>query len=378
MHPVQRAMKKINVLQFICPAGFYGAEMWIIALAKNLDSDLVDCQLAITRESEDQNIEIYNRFQALGFKSYQIKMRGRFDPFAVYKLCRLIKERKIDIIHTHGYKSEILGLLAARLSGIKAIATPHGFENSRDVKLRLFIHLGCLALKRFDLVVPLSEELQLDMVRINVKQSKIVLIKNGVDLTEIEIARKSACFSTTHKENEKKIGYVGQIISRKNINDLIKAFDLLYKEHKDVKLILIGDGEEKAALVNYAKSLPSSSNIEFLGYREDRLELMKEISIFSMTSSLEGIPRCMMEAMAMKIPVTAYNIPGVDKLIIHGQTGLMADFGDKEGLKECWGQLLLDEQFARELGQKGREHVVNNYSAKRMADEYTELYKQML
>lgn len=371
-------MRKINVLQFICPAGFYGAEMWILALAKNLDPISVNCQLAITRESEGQNIEIYNRFQSLGFDAQQIKMRGRFDPRVIYKLSRLIKEEKIDIIHTHGYKSDILGLAAAKLAGIKAIATPHGFENSKDIKLQLFIRLGCLVLRSFDRVAPLSEELQSDMIRIKVKPFKTILIKNGVDLGEIELERKRVSSPLLHSKSERAIGYVGQMISRKNVIDLIKTLDVLYKEHKDIRLILIGDGQKRIELENYAKTLESSSNIEFLGYRDDRLKLLKEIDLFCMTSSLEGIPRCMMEAMVMEIPVAAYNIPGVDKLIINEQTGLMADFGDIDSLKRCWERLLFNEDLARELGQNGREHVINNYSAKRMADEYTNLYQEVL
>ncbi|MDR4499292.1 MAG: glycosyltransferase [Candidatus Scalindua sp.] len=371
-------MRKINVLQFICPAGFYGAEMWILALAKNIDTHSINCKLAITRESEVQNIEVYNRFQSLGFDAYQINMRGRFDPRVIYKLLRLIKEKKIDIIHTHGYKSDILGLAAARLAGIKAIATPHGFENSKDMKLQLFIRFGCMALKRFDRVVPLSEELRTDMARIKIKPAKIKLIDNGVDLGEIEIERKIWSSQFLRNESEKKIVYIGQVASRKNVIDLIKTFDLLYKEHQDVRLIIIGDGPKRAELEIYARSLASSSKIEFLGYRDDRLTLLKGIDLFCMTSSLEGIPRCMMEAMAMGIPVTAFNIPGIDKLIIHEQTGLMADFGDTEGLKECWKRLLYDSEFAGELAQNARNHVINNYSAKRMSDQYMKLYQEVM
>jgi hypothetical protein len=149
----------MNVLQFICPTGLHGAEMWILALAKHLDPNKVNCRLAVTRESEEQNIEVYHKFRALGLEASQIRMRGRFDLRAVSGLCRVIKEKKIDIIHTHGYKSDILGLAAARMTGIKAAATPHGFENVKDLKLQLFIKAGCFALRFFDRVEPLSEEL---------------------------------------------------------------------------------------------------------------------------------------------------------------------------------------------------------------------------
>ena len=100
-------------------------------------------------------------------------LKGRFDPMIIMRLSRLIRQNKIDIIHTHGYKSDILGLLAARITGIKAVSTPHGFENAPDLKLQTFIRLGCAALKRFDYVAPLSEELKSDMLRIKVNRSKI-------------------------------------------------------------------------------------------------------------------------------------------------------------------------------------------------------------
>jgi len=371
-------MRKINVLQFICPAGFYGAEMWILALAKNLDPKNVSCHLAITREWEGQDIEVFNRFQSLGLETHQIKMCGRFDPRVIPKLSRLIKDKKIDIIHTHGYKSDILGLIGARIAGIKAVATPHGFENTLDRKLQFFIRLGCMALRHFDRVAPLSEELQSDMQAIKVNPNRTRLIMNGVDLEEIESEREKSSSPMYPDRHEKRIGYVGQMAHRKNVDDLIKTFDLLYRNHKNIRLILIGDGPQRPELETKARSLDSSSKIEFLGYRNDRLMLLREMDLFCMTSSLEGIPRCMMEAMAMEVPVAAYNIPGVNKLLIPEKTGLMAEFGHVEDLKKCWERLLFDGKLSAQIAQRGRKHVVDNFSGKRMAEEYTRLYREMV
>ncbi len=371
-------MEKLNVLQFITPVGLHGAEMWILALAKNFDPRKVNCQLSVTLESEDQNIEVYHRFRALSLEAHQIKMRGRFDPKGIMALCRLIREKKIDIIHTHGYKSDILGLIAARITGIKALSTPHGFDNAKNFKLQLFIHLGCLALRFFDQVAPLSEELESDMYRFGVSPAKVRMIMNGVDLDEVESERRKDTLPIYPDPNEKRIGYVGQLIYRKRVDHLIDTFDLLYREHKNIRLIIIGDGPKRSELEEKARSLPSASQIEFLGYREDRLRLLKELNLFCMTSSLEGIPRCMMEAMGMGIPVAAYNIPGVDKLIIHEKTGLMARFGQVEALKECWERLLFDEAFSTQIALNSRRHVMENFSAKRMAHEYVGLYHKML
>ncbi len=371
-------MPKINVLQFICPTGFYGAEMWILALAKNLDREKINCQLAITRESEDQNIEIYDRFRALGLDAHKIKMNGRFDPVTILKLVRLIKRERIDIIHTHGYKSDILGLMAARLAGIKVIATPHGFGNVKDVKLELFMRFGRFALKYFDRVAPLSEELESEMVKIKVPYRNMRLILNAVDLEEIELQRRKVSERDYFNSKDKNIVHIGRMDTGKNIIDLIESFDLLYKVNTNIRLILIGDGPLKKVLKKKARSKSSGEKIEFLGYRNDRLKLLKECDLFSMTASSEGIPRCLMEAMAMGIPVAAYRIPGVDKLIIHEKTGLMADFGKVEDLKKCWERLLFDGKFSANISQNGRKHIIESFSAKRMAEEYMNLYQEMV
>jgi glycosyltransferase involved in cell wall biosynthesis len=351
--------------------------MWILALVKNLNPEQVTSHLAITRESPGQNIELFRRHQKLGLKSHQLKMGGRFDPRVIISLSQLIRKEKIDIIHTHGYKSDLLGLIAARLTRIKAIATPHGFENAPNRKLQAFIRIGCMALRHFDSVAPLSDDLMHDMRRIGVKQEQTQLIINGVDLDEVERERNAQRPPLYGNTQEKRIGYVGQLSHRKNVGDLIRAFDSLYSTFKQVRLLIIGDGPDRTRLIEISKSLPASDNVEFLGYRDDRLRLVKELDVFSMTSSLEGIPRGMMEAMGLGVPVAAYDIPGVNKLLIHGETGLLAPPGDIEALKRCWERILLDRDFAKTLGANGRRYIVEQFSAKRMAQEYTQLYSRL-
>ena len=119
------------------------------------------------------------------------------------------------------------------------------------------------------------------------------------------------------------------MISRKNIVDILDVFDQLHHKHPNTRLILLGDGDSRASLEIHRETLNSHKNIEFLGFRDDRLSLLKSFDLFVMTSTLEGIPRCLMEATAASIPVAAYNIPGIDQLISHQKTGLLAQPGQK-------------------------------------------------
>lgn len=367
--------KSINVLQFICSTGFYGAERWILALAKHLDKKQVRCDLAITLEENSQDLELVKQYQEKCGETFEIPMAGRFDLSVINKLVKLIKDRNIDIIHTHGYKSDILGIIAAKKAGIKSIVTPHGFENAEDIKLRTFIWLGCKSMKYATKVVPLSKQLCDDSRKHRVKEHQLVYIQNGVDLSEVEEQR---LLPLQKQADEKRIGFVGQMISRKNIFDILEIFETLCLKHHNLKLILLGDGDQRAELETYANKMKFADKIEFLGFRDDRLELLQNFDLFVMTSSLEGIPRCLMEATAMKIPVAAYDIAGIDQLITHEQSGLLAKYGDKETLSQYWEKLLFDPDYAEELTNNARDYVNQHYSAQRMANEYTELFNAMM
>jgi glycosyltransferase involved in cell wall biosynthesis len=365
----------INVLQFICPTGFYGAERWILALAKHLPANEVRCDLAVTLEPQNPDLEIVKHYQGLGLDAHELPMDSRFDLGVIKRLIALIKERNIHIIHTHGYKSDILGVIAARKAGIPCIVTPHGFENSSDIKLRTFIWLGNQAMKFATKVVPLSEQLCEDVAQIGVNKNKTQLIRNGVDLSEVaEVANQP----TTEVYPEKRIGFVGQMISRKNIHHILDVFEAIHKKHPSTRLVLLGDGDSRKELEEYTTTLSSKNNIEFLGFRDDRLALLKSFDLFVMTSTLEGIPRCLMEATAMGIPVAAYDIPGVDKLIKHEDTGLLATLNDKESLQNHWETLLFDQEYAHTLANNAKAFVNKTYSGQRMADEYHVLFKKML
>lgn len=368
-------VEKLKVLQLICPTGFYGAERWILTLAKNLDPERVQCDLAVTVEPSLQELELEKQYRKLVGTTHKVSMSGRFDIAVIQRLCRLIRSEGYQIIHTHGYKSDILGLIAARLTGIVAITTPHGFENAEDWKLKAYIGLGNQFLKWFDLVVPLSEQLCEDVYQIGVKRKKVRYIQNGVDLDEVESVRNGA---ETIPKQTKRVGFIGQMISRKNIFDLLDIFNELADSHPDLELTLLGDGDQRKDLERYASDLSNCEKIKFLGFRDDRLLWLKSFDLFVMTSTLEGIPRCLMETMAMGIPVAAYDIPGIDQLVDHGKTGLLARPGDKGSLRQHWETLLYDSETAQAISNQARDYVWDRFSGKRMAEEYEQLFRSAL
>ena len=155
-------------------------------------------------------------------------------------------------------------------------------------------------------------------------------------------------------------------------------FDKLWKKYNNLQLTIVGDGVFRNRLVNYATQLKSSKAIKFLGFRQDRLNILENFDLFIMTSSYEGVPRCMMEAMAMNIPVAAYDIPGIDQLIMHNETGLLAEYEDKDELTTYCEKILFDRKLSEKLKFNARLLIKNKFSAERMSDEYIKLFHSLL
>lgn len=365
----------LKILQLICPSGYYGAERWVNALLSVPPTGDIQQHLAITDEPGACD-DVLLRSGLPVARQHRIAMASKFDLRVVKRLVDLIRQQDIDIIHTHGYKSDILGVLAAKWAGIASVCTPHGFENSTDKRLRAYMWLGGKAFHGFDWVCPLSPDIQntvLTHYRVDAK--KVRLINNGVDLAEVERALAEVNGAVT---DEFRIGYIGQLISRKNLTATLQAFAALLATQPNCRLVLIGDGDERKMLQQLAQQLAISDHVDFMGFRDDRLLLLPTFDCFVLTSSLEGVPRCLMEAMAAKVCVTAFDIPGVDRLITHQQTGLLANYGDIAGLTSLWQGLIAQPALKQQLAQAGCQHVYQHFSAQAMEQAYSALYHQLL
>jgi glycosyltransferase involved in cell wall biosynthesis len=264
------------------------------------------------------------------------------------------------------------------------VCTPHGFENADDWKLGLYIKLGCQTFRFFDRVAPLSHQLADDVKRYGVKPDRISYIQNGVDLKPIETERRlrekerRTKASGQASDAERTIGFIGQLISRKNVGDILAIFDALAARHPNVRLVLLGDGEERSALEEQAAKLDSSDRIVFHGFVNDPLTWLRSLDLFVLTSTLEGIPRCVMESMAMGVPIAAYDIAGIDQLLEHDKTGLLCKFGDRETMQQLWENALFDAELAQRLSDTAAESVRERFSAAAMAERYTALYSELL
>jgi len=363
-------------MQLGSPIGLYGAERWILALLKHLDKSKIESLVSTIIDAPGLEAPVCKEAEKFGFSSHLFESHGRFNLSAVKALRTFIIEHDIDIIHTHGYKTDITGLLAAKGTNCKIVSTPHGWTKQPDIKLRLYEIIDRMIFPFMDAVVPLSDDLFHQLSFIPGVKKRLNFIRNGVDITEIDsVSNVAQEVSVLKKDGLFIIGYIGRIIPGKALDVLMHAVARYGQE--DWRVVIVGEGEQQDELQSLVKTLHIEDTVAFLGYREDRLELLIGFDTFVLPSRSEGIPRCVMEAMAAGIPVIASDIPGCRYLVEHNNTGLLFQPDNPEQLADSLKSLYADPSLRVNLSQRARDFVSSGFSASRMAKEYEDLFFQL-
>jgi len=368
----------LRILQLGSPTGLYGAERWILALIKHLNQRKIYTIVGVIKDDPSLEAPIIQKAKELGFETAIIEAYGRFNLSAVTKLRDLIKAKNIHILHTHGYKQDLIGFLATKGTNCKIIATPHGWSKEPDLKLKLYEILNRLCFLCLDKVVPLSQEIYNGLAKIPGLRRKLFLIQNAVDLSEIEEVKDIPQeLRRAREEGYFILGYIGQLIHRKGVDVFLRALARLDKEK--IKAFIIGEGPLKASLQRLALNLGLQETVIFTGYREDRLNFLRGFDLFVLPSRLEGVPRCLMEAMGMGKPVIASDIKGCRSLIPEpGVQGYLFPIEDYQTLAKHIQYLKAHPEIRQSLGLRAQEFIKKNYSAERMAKEYEALYAMLI
>lgn len=366
----------IRVLQLGSPSGLYGAERWIMALVRHLDPAAVESHVAVIRDEAGLDPPLLKVAKKAGFKTHVIDAIGKFNWSAITKLRALIRSERVDIVHSHGYKTDIATMLAARGTKAKIVTTPHGWSVDAGWKLALYEKLDRAIFPWFDAVVPLSETLHSELEGRTGLVRNLRLIPNGVDIGEIDA---TSCnipeLASWRAQGDFVIGYIGQLITRKGLPTLLSAF--ADWAHPAKRLVILGEGDQRLALEALAAELDIADRVHFIGFREDRLSWLKGLDLFVLPSTLEGIPRCLMEAMAAGVPVIATDIDGTRDIVIHEKTGLLFPTGDHAALTG-WLAHASDAHLRKQWAAAARVHVEEHHSAAAMASHYTDLFRALV
>ncbi len=305
--------------------------------------------------------------------------RGPWDWRVLFQLLRICRRERVAIWHGHDYKSNALGLLLRWFWPMRLVTTVHGWvKETRRTPLYYGIDRFCLPY--YERVICVSEDLHERCLACGVPPPRCVLLENGID-TE-EFARRRSVAEAKRQlglpPERLLIGAVGRLSAEKGFDLLIRAVDQLLRRHVDVELLIVGEGDQQAALQGLIAELGRQERIRLLGYRADLIDLYEAMDAFALSSFREGLPNVLLEALALEVPVVATRVAGIPRLIRDGENGLLVEPGLTEDLTRVLADLLTDADLRKRLRQAGRATIEKSYSFAVRMQKMRALYDDLL
>jgi len=338
----------------------------MIDLANELASrhELTICcvkRLGALAESVDPRIDIH----CLG------KGEGN-DLQLPFRLARLLREKRIDILHTHNWGVFLEGALAASFAGtavrvhtVHGPTTPYGPDLTSQLKRVLRHWLERHFSRQFKKIVTVSNSIQ-NYVRteIGIDGTRLTTIHNGINISALTAQRS---------RNEQVVCItVGRLVEIKNQEMMIRAF---HKAHcLQACLWIVGDGPERVRLESISKELQLGDRVKFVGFRQDVATLLERSNIFLLSSNYEGISIAVLEAMRAALPVVGTRVGGMPETIQDGHNGLLVEAQDIESMAAAIRRLVESPEECARLGTAGRQCLEEEFSIATMVRRYEQIY----
>ncbi|MFL6386210.1 MAG: glycosyltransferase family 4 protein [Terriglobales bacterium] len=367
-------MKRVKVLQLISSGGYYGAENMLLNLCASQQKAGCENTLMLFYNVHVPNVEFYERARRRGLSVRMVHCQGRADWRAVRQIEECIQEDGIDLLHTHGYKADLYGYVAARRSGKPIVATCHNWVGG-TAALGIYNHLDRMALKRFQGLAAVSDLVAQRLLDSGVAAKKIRTIANGIDVERFERALPSPALDF---EGNKVVGMVARLDLQKGFEYLLRAAHALCGGFPALKVVIVGEGPDRQAIESMIQRFGLQSNVILAGQHSDMPGIYAAMDIFVLPSLNEGLPMTILEAMAASRPVIATRVGAISSVIKDGETGLLVDPGDINGLRDALARLLTDSDLCRRIGSAGHDWVSRNYTSEVMALKYRAMYDEVL
>jgi len=304
--------------------------------------------------------------------------------FLVPRFARLFLRERPDIVHSRNWAT-IEAVLAARLANVGAVV--HS-EHGRDLRTigpqpwrRRFFRRFSYA--RADRIFCVSEELREYYGRqLALKSGFFDVIPNGVDVAHFcpnASARVEKRARIGAGPNSIVIGSVGRLDPIKDHATLVKATGMALHRNSNLRLVIVGDGEQRAGLERSLLDNPDLARCTILlGEADGVADWLNAFDIFVLPSLSEGMSNTLLEAMAVGVAPIATEVGGSPEILEHGRSGLLVRPGDAEGISRFLVQLASSDEVRCELGRNARARVVERFSLERMLKRYEDLYCELV
>jgi len=365
-----------SVLQLISSSGLYGAERVLLELAQHLKQQGLASHVGALQHQGQSSVAVVRQARRLGLQTMLFPCRSGFDTRAMRHIRSYVVQHGIDVVHSHGYKSDIFLYLACGATR-PLVSTCHNWLTDSP-KLMVYELLDKLVLHRFDQVVGVSPALDAELRAAGIDHRRV--IDNGLDLQrptnlDVHAVRRELGLGP----GQLMLLAIGRLDRWKAYDRLLQAVARLGQQ---ATLVLVGDGELHQPLQEQARQLGLLSpdgvgqRVVFAGYRTDVGALLLSSDLFVISSRKEGLPMVLLEAMAAGLPIVATRVGAIPQAL--EEAGLLVPAEDPTALAGALQQLLDSPTLRTDLGRRALARHEARFSRHAMGRHYIELYRQLL
>lgn len=287
-----------------------------------------------------------------------------------------LKGGRFDLIHTHGYRADLIGLVVSKYFSLPIVSTCHGFI-STDRQLSFYNRLDIFLLRYFNRVIAVSDRMKGDLVEKGIDEKKIQMITNAVwDGPRSDTAgiRRETRSRMGIEEEEFVFGFVGRLSEEKGLDSLIEALKRWSMKGDPWRLVLLGDGPRRGVLEQSVRDFGLADKMLFAGFQSDTAGWYAAFDAFVLPSLTEGAPMALLEAMANGLPVIATSVGGVPALLSKGENGMLVPPGDPEKLLEAMRSIAGDRDLRTRLSGGALRSIQRNHDVRDWIKKVIEVY----
>ncbi len=347
----------------------------ILQCCRHLDGSRYRPVLGLVRAKRDEPSEAELEAQRQGMAYEVLEQSGAFDPGLLLRACRLVSRHRAAIVQTHGYKTHLLGLFLQRCLGVRWVGFEHGWT-AENWRIRLYHRLDWL-LRYADRVVAVSEELRGLLLRLGVRESRLLRVHNAVDGDEGWTQCHPGAFRQAHEipVDAPLITVPGRITREKGQRLFLEAFRRVRARVPQARAAIVGEGVDEAGLRATARALDLDRAVHFVGWQRPIAPVYVDSDVIVIPSlAFEGVPNVMLEAMAAGRPVVATTVGGAGEVAVNDEHALLVPPSEPELMANAIVRLLHDKPLRDRLVESARRRIETHHSPVRRAAQIAEIY----
>jgi glycosyltransferase involved in cell wall biosynthesis len=363
----------MKVLHIISSSGLYGAEAVILNMSRMLLDSSHDSALGVFSNSANPNHQLHERALKDGFESHLIPCNGQIDRTTIAGIRELAARTGADVVHAHGFKADIYVYLALRGSRVPFVSTCHTWYDN-DLLVTFYGKLDRFVLRNYVRVVAVSDEVKQRLLKAGVREEKIRMVRNGIDLPPFD----GAVPSLRGDGSALLVGLVGRLAWEKGVEFFLQAAARVLGKFPAAKFVVVGEGPDREKLERMMDELRIRDHVSMLGRRDDMPAVYASLDIMVSSSRQEGLPMAILEGMASSVPLVASAVGEVPTVVQDGVTGFLVPAEDVDRLAAGILDLLRDGEKRKRFGAAARKLIEDEYSAERMTADYLRVYDEAI